>query len=634
MQLGAAPGSRGMLQSRVTPQALSGPWVPLAPRMSWESLPSAAAVGGDGKRPLQLSSGSASSAGVSIGLLLAVHFRHRRRAKPRRAAHGRRSKSVALQAEERAERPYTLVPHDGCAFGASVEGFDVRTIVEEPALAELLKKDLAEHKLLVFKGQTEVTGEDHIAISECLGSLDHGLHKPHPKAPDPRLLRVSNNEDEGFVSVGTSGWHVDGVMLRSPFAAQTMHFLHSIPGGDTFFMDMEELLKSMPPNFREFCRRLWFVSGVGDNLYRGEGQLSLLPLVFKHPTTGRDSMCFHLGRNYCLGWIEEQMKAEGLQGWLTDLDNLIMPEDEVPYGPNSPAQKALRELLEGPDGKAPDNFVFRPPRPIQQALQRAVDNLQGEARSRTIWRQRWEDGDLGLIDNLALAHLPSPGTQARMDSAEAPGLRLFHRTTMIDRDEEALPRNERGASSVLLMGSSPAYERPSVEEKVGGSTTRGAIEAPDQMGLILSALMYVSPQVEQESEEERQAREEGSRRGAANNKEPAWNKAVKALEEGGHSFELLEEVESQLEEAKSNSREDAKTLLKKLLVKLHPDRNPGDDSVVPVFSYLRDLRKIQGPTRKAKTKVLSRLRSKMPKKALLDDDKDEKVESTFREGRS
>eukprot|EP00971_Amphidinium_carterae_P333856 6468847-Amphidinium_carterae.2 len=509
-----------------------------------------------------------------------------------------------------ATRPYEVRRHEGCAFGGSIGGFDVRSAIENPDLVEQLRSDLAEHKLLLFKGQTDFTGEDHVTLSECLGSMEHGLHKAHPKAPDPRLLRVSNNEDEGFVSVGTSGWHVDGVMLKTPFSVQTMHFLHAIPGGDTFFMDMNELLQSLPPDFRDLCRRLWFVSGVGDNLYRGEGQLSLLPLVFKHPTTGDESMCFHLGKNYCLGWIEEQKRPDGMQGWLSDIDDMIMPEEEVPYGRTSRVQEVLRDLLPGSDGEGPYGFSFRPPRPIQQLLQRAVDNLRGEARERCIWRQTWEDGDLALIDNLALAHLPSPGTQAQMDGPTSPGLRLFHRTTMVDKDPDAVPRNVRGASSVLLKGAD-SYERPSEKDKILGSTWTGAIEGPEEMGYILSALLYVSPPPGTAEEDEES--EESRPRQNNNGKEPAWDKAVKALQEGGHSFELLDEVEAQLEEAKSNSREEAKVLLKKLLIQLHPDRNPGDDSIVPVFSYLRDLRKIQGPTRKAKTKVLSRLRSKVPK---------------------
>lgn len=64
----------------------------------------------------------------------------------------------------------------------------------------------------------------------------------------------------------------------------------------------------MEEDFRELCDRLWFVlgphrkvkprflrSGVGEDLQQGEGQMSLIPLVYDHPFRGDKTMCFHLG---------------------------------------------------------------------------------------------------------------------------------------------------------------------------------------------------------------------------------------------------------------------------------------------------------------------------------------------------
>ena len=90
---------------------------------------------------------------------------------------------------------------------------------------------------------------------EHLGSLEHILHRPHPKSPDPRLLRVANDDREGrwvssrgvvilvsrldhargFMSVGTSGWHVDGVMLQAPkLGAVQRIFQRNVPAGQAF----------------------------------------------------------------------------------------------------------------------------------------------------------------------------------------------------------------------------------------------------------------------------------------------------------------------------------------------------------------------------------------------------------------
>lgn len=125
---------------------------------------------------------------------------------------------------------YEVTPREGCAFGASVRGFSVKEALDSPEAMEQIRSDMYKHRLLIFHGQTDLMPEDHIKLSEKLGSMDHILHRPHPKSPDPRLLRVANDDREGFMSVGTSGWHVDGVMLQAPFAAQTMHHLHAIPG--------------------------------------------------------------------------------------------------------------------------------------------------------------------------------------------------------------------------------------------------------------------------------------------------------------------------------------------------------------------------------------------------------------------
>lgn len=143
---------------------------------------------------------------------------------------GRKHKRKHLRAKVKMHAYYEVTPREGCAFGASVRGFSVKEALDSPEAMEQIRSDMYKHRLLIFHGQTDLMPEDHIKLSEKLGSMDHILHRPHPKSPDPRLLRVANDDREGFMSVGTSGWHVDGVMLQAPFAAQTMHHLHAIPG--------------------------------------------------------------------------------------------------------------------------------------------------------------------------------------------------------------------------------------------------------------------------------------------------------------------------------------------------------------------------------------------------------------------
>lgn len=57
--------------------------------------------------------------------------------------------------------------------------------------------------------------------------------------------------------------------------------------------------------------------------------------------------------------------------------------------------------------------------------------MDPETRRRAVTRVEWARGDLALIDNMALAHLPAPGTQTL---PLVSGLRVFHRTTMVNSE--------------------------------------------------------------------------------------------------------------------------------------------------------------------------------------------------------
>eukprot|EP00929_Paragymnodinium_shiwhaense_P053824 TRINITY_DN26989_c0_g1_i1.p1 TRINITY_DN26989_c0_g1~~TRINITY_DN26989_c0_g1_i1.p1 ORF type:complete len:520 (-),score=107.25 TRINITY_DN26989_c0_g1_i1:387-1946(-) len=384
----------------------------------------------------------------------------------RRKRHGSRASTAA-------SRLYEVTPHkDDCVFGATVSGYDLRAALDDPAATEQLLSDLAEHKLLVFHGQDNLTGDDHIKLSEQLGSLDHGLHRVHPRSEDPRLLRVSNDGEVGFQRAGMSGFHVDGVMLRAPFAVQSMHFLSAVPGGDTFFLDLNTLFSTFPADVQERCRSLWFLSGVGKDLMAGNGQLSLLPLVYKHPKTGAETMCFHLGPSYCLGWLEERPSED-------DFGSLIENVMNMNANGRNELDQTLQNLLRGDTGA---EFKVLPPRPMQELLRDTIDGMSLETRMKAVRQQRWETGDFALIDNMALAHLPAPGSQAPREEV---GLRLFHRTTMVDPN--AVIRNARGAQSVLLAGGGSASMAS--EGCSGDDLGKDAVKDLEAMRIVARALV-------------------------------------------------------------------------------------------------------------------------------------------------
>ena len=61
---------------------------------------------------------------------------------------------------------------------------------------------------------------------------------------------------------------------------------------------MKELYESMDEDLSALCDRLWFVSGVGEDLQQGEGQMSLLPLVYDHPFRGDKTISLDLSKKF------------------------------------------------------------------------------------------------------------------------------------------------------------------------------------------------------------------------------------------------------------------------------------------------------------------------------------------------
>ena len=345
--------------------------------------------------------------------------------------------AVAAVAMAPPAQSYSVTSLGSLGFG-EVRGFDLRKLRESPELVERVRADTAKHRLLVFKGQDDLSGEEHVAICDLFGSMDHGLHSVHPKAPHPYLLRVSNDEAEGFKQIGVSGWHIDGVMIRLPFSLQTMHFLNAIPGGDTRFLAFDEFLRrvrSERPELAERWERLFFLSGVGDDLMAGDGQLAMHPLVTALEGQDRMGMCFHLGASYCLGWIREGDGGEAAApAARKGLFSGMLGQDPV-----EAAEEELGDLL-----KVGGCSLLEPKGTLKE-LSEAIDEF-GEECS---FQQAWEDGDFAFIDNRALAHVPVAGTQA--DASES-GLRLFHRTTITQRDSAPPVAKRSGRPSFVLSG--------------------------------------------------------------------------------------------------------------------------------------------------------------------------------------
>ena len=86
--------------------------------------------------------------------------------------------------------------------------------------------------IVIFRNQGVVNGKRHVEISEWFGPCDSTFYK-HPKSPHDDVFRVSNDEHEGCLGVGRTGWHVDGSFQPAPFSYSLYHMAHVPKKGDT-----------------------------------------------------------------------------------------------------------------------------------------------------------------------------------------------------------------------------------------------------------------------------------------------------------------------------------------------------------------------------------------------------------------
>eukprot|EP00286_Rhodomonas_abbreviata_P028215 CAMPEP_0181313104 /NCGR_PEP_ID=MMETSP1101-20121128/14068_1 /TAXON_ID=46948 /ORGANISM="Rhodomonas abbreviata, Strain Caron Lab Isolate" /LENGTH=296 /DNA_ID=CAMNT_0023420031 /DNA_START=426 /DNA_END=1316 /DNA_ORIENTATION=- len=292
---------------------------------------------------------------------------------------------------EKQPLPYVvtpITPH----FGGEVRGFDLKgTAPLSPAVVNQLKEDMKQYRVLVFKGQGQISGERQVQISQQLGEIESTFYK-HPRSPHPDIFRVSNDEGEGCTGVGRTGWHVDGTFQQKPFKYQTMHFHSVAEGGDTWFVPLKELYELQDEETKSRWERLWMLTGRGGFTH---------PLVYTHPVRRDTTLLLHCGRPFC-------------SGWALDDDNV------------STKQRRIARLL--PAHEIQDELTAK--------LDAAVDTIG--------IKMRWEEGDFAINDNLGNAHYATPGTQG---SRAAVGLRVLHRTTVAG---EEVPEKEDGRRSFVL----------------------------------------------------------------------------------------------------------------------------------------------------------------------------------------
>ena len=120
----------------------------------------------------------------------------------------------------------TPLSYTPAKLGVEVRGVNLSNELTQEVVDQM-KKDVHEHRLLIFKDQGVVTGERHVEICKLFGEIKSSFEM-HPASPHPDVFTVSNDNILGHTEVGIYGWHIDGWFNREPHDIVVYHMV-SVP---------------------------------------------------------------------------------------------------------------------------------------------------------------------------------------------------------------------------------------------------------------------------------------------------------------------------------------------------------------------------------------------------------------------
>ena len=308
----------------------------------------------------------------------------------------------------------TVEPMAPC--GCEIKGIDIAAYegTLPPALAGALEVLMAEHGLVLFRGQGReqnesgiqgryLSAEQQCKLSECFGAGElHSTHGVHPEAPCRDIFRLSNDPEHGFNSVGPE-WHNDGSFCREVFGHVVYHIIKAPEGaGNTQFAHLGKAYEQMSLPVQARMRRCASVNSNGGAVH---------PMAAPHPISGRVSLYLHLGMT---GAILERVP--------TALEAPASPPSVVDArfgdGTTPSDLPGARQAGEFEGLKA-----WRPAQEMDPFFCAFSDLLDAPE---VCYAHKWQQGDVVIIDNLAVAHKAAPGAHT-LES----GLRILHRTTIL-----------------------------------------------------------------------------------------------------------------------------------------------------------------------------------------------------------
>lgn len=117
-------------------------------------------------------------------------------------------------------------------LGAEITNINLSSDFDNEILNQL-KNDLHRYRLLVVRDQGVLTAGRQVAFTKLFGELEDAGFVQHPKSPHRSIMRVSNDDQEGFRDIGTSGFHIDGSFMEMPNAYAFYHIITLSKQGTT-----------------------------------------------------------------------------------------------------------------------------------------------------------------------------------------------------------------------------------------------------------------------------------------------------------------------------------------------------------------------------------------------------------------
>jgi taurine dioxygenase len=199
-------------------------------------------------------------------------------------------------------------------LGARIEGLE-RGRANEPAIAALLNRALAEHLLVVIPGEP-MTPEATLGFARAFGKPQTQLlrYKRSGAVPEVSIM-VSTLKTDGTTdktALRAEDWHTDDSYFATPAKATLLHGIE-IPshGGATWFCNMHSAYEALPETLRRRIDGLRSVHGYDTPRARNrpaprtEQEITETPdvehpLVRTHPETGRKALYLNPNRQDCI----------------------------------------------------------------------------------------------------------------------------------------------------------------------------------------------------------------------------------------------------------------------------------------------------------------------------------------------